>query len=120
MATTLLTRKLSIWAWPKGRLRTTARFPRFPIQGAFAGTPAYAGPEQFAGLGASIRTDPTDQLRSVADRVEAKPKQFTRGTSPPSDRSEDACFGMAARISLGHWRIPTGLVSILRPWGTLL
>jgi serine/threonine protein kinase len=27
------------------------------IHGAFAGTPAYAGPEQFAGVGADIRSD---------------------------------------------------------------
>jgi serine/threonine protein kinase/tetratricopeptide (TPR) repeat protein len=151
----------------KGTVADDGSISEISIQGAFAGTPAYAGPEQFAGVGANIRSDlyslgitlwemlagevpfkgstsrliyqhqhatppvdkltrvpqpvivlveillekdpdrrlqtPTellqvipkvtealesgrrvtaDQLRSAADRVEAKPKQFTRGLHP--------------------------------------
>jgi TolB-like protein/Flp pilus assembly protein TadD len=41
----------------KGTLADDGSISKISIQGAFAGTPAYAGPEQFAGVGADIRSD---------------------------------------------------------------
>jgi serine/threonine protein kinase len=41
----------------KGTTADDGPISEISIQGAFAGTPAYAGPEQFAGVGADIRSD---------------------------------------------------------------
>jgi serine/threonine protein kinase len=41
----------------KGTVADDGSISEISIQGAFAGTPAYAGPEQFAGVGADIRSD---------------------------------------------------------------
>src|SRR5260370_24002845 len=41
----------------KGTVADDGSISEISIQGAFAGTPAYAGPEQFAGVGANIRSD---------------------------------------------------------------
>jgi serine/threonine protein kinase len=41
----------------KGTVADDDSISEISIQGAFAGTPAYAGPEQFAGVGADIRSD---------------------------------------------------------------
>jgi serine/threonine protein kinase len=41
----------------KGTVADDSLFSEISIQGAFAGTPAYAGPEQFSGVGADIRSD---------------------------------------------------------------
>jgi serine/threonine protein kinase len=41
----------------KGTLADDGSISEISIQGAFAGTPAYSGPEQFAGVGADIRSD---------------------------------------------------------------
>src|ERR1700730_9955166 len=41
----------------KGTVADDGSISEISIQGAFAGTPAYAGPEQFSGVGADIRSD---------------------------------------------------------------
>src|ERR1700737_4430045 len=41
----------------KGTVADDGSISEISIQGAFAGTPAYAGPEQFAGVGVDIRSD---------------------------------------------------------------
>jgi serine/threonine protein kinase len=41
----------------KGTVADDGSISEISIRGAFAGTPAYAGPEQFAGVGADIRSD---------------------------------------------------------------
>jgi TolB-like protein/Flp pilus assembly protein TadD len=41
----------------KGTVADDGSISEISIQGAFAGTPAYASPEQFAGVGADIRSD---------------------------------------------------------------
>jgi serine/threonine protein kinase len=44
-------------ALAKGTIADNGSLSEISIQGAFAGTPTYASPEQFAGVGADIRSD---------------------------------------------------------------